>query len=108
MNSSDALAKLIFQKEALHDCSLEDLQAISEAYPYFAPVQLLLAEKLKANGGSSYNEQLEKISLHFSNPLWLDFLLNGSKKDSMPIPDNENANSNEAIEIEVKDERVSV
>jgi hypothetical protein len=104
MNTADALVKSIFQRESLQDCSLDELQAIAREYPYFVPVQLLLAEKLRTNNNASYNEQLKKISLHFNNPLWLDFLLNGSKTEPMTGSENKNANSNKAIDREVRQE----
>ncbi|HEY1872414.1 MAG TPA: hypothetical protein VGG71_15225 [Chitinophagaceae bacterium] len=79
MNTADTLANFIFKKNSLDDCSLEELQAIDKEYPYFKPVQFLLTEKLKTIDEDLYNHQLQKLSLHFHNPLWLDFLLNGYK-----------------------------
>src|SRR5215467_4907883 len=79
MNTADTLANSIFQKNSLDDCSLEELQAIAKEYPYFKPAQFLLAEKLKAIDEDLYNQQLQKLSLQFYNPLWLDFLLNLDK-----------------------------
>jgi DNA mismatch repair ATPase MutL len=66
----------------------------------------LLAEKLKVSNEELYNEQLKKLSLHFSNPLWLDFLLNGYKKEPMLSPENENVNSIETIGTEERQEYV--
>jgi hypothetical protein len=71
-----ALVRSIFQKESLDDCSLEELQAMASQYSYFTPVQFLLAEKLRTTDEKLYKEQLQKLSLHFNNPLWLDHLLN--------------------------------
>jgi len=106
MNTADALVKSIFQKETLHDCTLEELQNIARQYPYFTPAQLLLAEKLKVSNKELYNEQLKKLSMHFSNPLWLDFLLNGYKTEPMLSPENENVNSIETIGTEESQEYV--
>jgi hypothetical protein len=88
--NKDALVASIFQKGSLDDCSLEELQAVARQYPSFAPIQILIAEKLKAGGGNSYIEQLEKLSLYINNPLWLDFLLNGYETQSMTSPENGN------------------
>ncbi|MFI5185451.1 MAG: hypothetical protein ACHQF0_01880 [Chitinophagales bacterium] len=109
MNSTDPLVRSIFQKESLHDCSLEELQTIARQYPYFAPAQFLLTEKLRSTDESLYNQQLEKLSLHFNNPLWLDFLLNGYKtKPIFPI-ENENSDSPEpAIASEQSREHIEV
>ena len=81
METVTALVRSIFQKESLDDCSLEELQAMARQYSYFTPVQFLLAEKLKTTDQKLYKEQLQKLSLHFNNPLWLDHLLNSYKTE---------------------------
>ena len=86
METVTALVRSIFQKESLDDCSLEELQAMARRYSYFTPVQFLLAEKLKTRDEKLYKEQLQKLSLHFNNPLWLDYLLNPDKTEELPIP----------------------
>jgi hypothetical protein len=81
MENVTALVRSIFHKESLDDCSLEELQAMARQYSYFTPVQLLLAEKLRTTDENLYREQLQKLSLHFNNPLWLDYLLNSYKTE---------------------------
>jgi hypothetical protein len=81
MENVTALVRSIFHKESLDDCSLEELQAMARQYFYFTPVQLLLAEKLRTTDENLYREQLQKLSLHFNNPLWLDYLLNSYKTE---------------------------
>jgi len=81
METVTALVRSIFQKESLDDCSLEELQAMARQYSYFTPVQFLLAEKLRSTDENLYKEQLQKLCLHFNNPLWLDHLLNSYKAD---------------------------
>lgn len=81
MENVTALVRSIFHKESLDDCSLEELQAMARQYSYFTPVQFLLAEKLRTTDENLYNEQLQKLSLHFNNPLWLDYLLNSYKTE---------------------------
>src|SRR6266478_3142425 len=93
MNTIDTLVKAIFQKESLDDCSLEELQTLARQYSYFTPVQLLLAEKLSSENENLYKEQLQKLALHFNNPLWLDYLLNGYETGIMIEPGTENKNS---------------
>ena len=83
MNTINTLVKAIFQKESLDDCSLEELQTLARQYSYFTPVQLLLAEKLSLENENLYKKQLQKLALHFNNPFWLDYLLNGYKKGIM-------------------------
>jgi hypothetical protein len=88
MSAIVTLVKSIFQKESLQDCSIEELQNISGQYSYFAPVQFLLAEKLRSGEENLYAEQLQNLSLHFSNPLWLDYLLNGYKSEIISEAEN--------------------
>jgi hypothetical protein len=83
METVTALVRSIFQKESLDDCSLEELQAMAHQYSYFTPVQFLLAEKLRTADENLYKEQLQKLSLHFNNPLWLDYLLNAYKAEDL-------------------------
>jgi hypothetical protein len=85
METVTALVRSIFQKESLENCSLEELQAMARQYSYFTPVQFLLAEKLKTTDENLYREQLQKLSLHFNNPLWLDYLLNSDKTEGSII-----------------------
>jgi hypothetical protein len=86
MKTVTALVRSIFQKESLDDCSLEELQAMARQYSYFTPVQFLLAEKLKTRDENLYKEQLQKLSLHFNNPLWLDYLLSACKAEDLNVP----------------------
>ena len=83
MKTTAVLVKSLFQRDSLDDCSIEELRAILRQYPYFTPVQLLLAEKLKSAGNPSYQEEVQNLSLHFNNPLWLDYLLNGYSEEQV-------------------------
>jgi hypothetical protein len=87
------LVKSVFQKESLHDCSVEELQTITRQYPYFTPAQLLLAEKLKSADDNLHKEQMQKLSLYFNNPMWLDYLVNGHKPEITVEPQNETLHS---------------
>src|SRR5260221_11356239 len=90
MNSViDQLAKSILQKDSLGQCSIDELQQLTDQYPYFSAAQLLLAKKLSieshSENGERYKQQLQKTSLLFYNPLWLEYLLNGTG-DAETIP----------------------
>jgi len=87
------LVKSLFQKESLHDCSVEELQSVAGQYPYFTPAQLLLAEKLKSEDGNLHKEQMQKLSLYFNNPMWLDYLVNGHQPEITVEPQNETLHS---------------
>src|SRR5215510_3826739 len=86
MDAIATLVRSIFQKDSLQECSVEELESLAREYPYFTPVQFLLAQKLKLVDETLYKEQLQKLSLHFSNPLWLDYLLNGYDEVSVIEP----------------------
>jgi hypothetical protein len=79
MNDSiQQLVKSVLQKKSLAECTVSELQQLAERYPYFSAGQLLLAQKLKDEFPKKYQSQLEKASLYFSNPLWMDYIINQS------------------------------
>jgi hypothetical protein len=80
------LANSLFQKATLDDCSIEEIRNAADQYPYSSPFQLLLVEKLKATDGQLYNQQLQKLALHFNNPLWVDHLLHPEKGSGELFP----------------------
>lgn len=59
----------------LSTIGVDDLQQIANDFPYFAPAQFLLALKQKEQSSYSYNGQIQKAALHFSNLLWLQYQL---------------------------------
>jgi hypothetical protein len=81
-------------KKPLHECSLDELQQIAEQYPYFGPVQLLLAKKLStasiddADISGQYEEQVQKASLYFQNRPWLHHLLNDTGNIGSAVSDH--------------------
>ncbi|MCU7549098.1 hypothetical protein OCK74_08225 [Chitinophagaceae bacterium LB-8] len=76
------ISQQILQKD-LSNCSLEELQQLSEQYPFFAPAQFLLARKLKENNSPAYAQQFQKAALYHHNSLELDFLINDQDYDSI-------------------------
>ena len=54
---------------------IDDLFHIANEYPYFSPVQFLLALKQKEQSSHSFNYQIQKAALYFSNPMWLQYQL---------------------------------
>ena len=91
------LVKSVFKKNSLSECSIEELQELVHQHPYFSPAQLLLAKKMKEEKDPDYPDQLQKTSLYFLNPLWLDHLLNETgKAEIIPASEQEKTLSNEA------------
>jgi hypothetical protein len=69
------LVRSVLKKDSLRDCTIEELQKLAAEYPYFSPAQFLLVQKLKETNQELYKDQVQKLSLHFYNPLWLDHIL---------------------------------
>jgi hypothetical protein len=59
----------------LSDVSVDDLLQLVNEHPYFAPAQLALAARFKADNDSHYTGQLQKTALYFNNITWLSYLL---------------------------------
>lgn len=80
--------KVLFHLTGSRDLSQveeESLAKLANSYPYFTPVQFLLASKLKETNSSIFTTQAQKTGLYFTNPYWLHYLLN-EKKQSMELP----------------------
>lgn len=88
-NIANQLAQSLFKKNTLQECSRWELEILADKYPYFGIAQFLLAGKLKQEGAEAYKKQVQKTSLYFTNPLWLDYTLNNepaSLQPSMEVP----------------------
>lgn len=64
-----ALAYRLFGKSSIDECGLQDIRTLAERYPYFAPAQFLLLEKLKRTGSEEYQAQSQKAVLYYHNPI---------------------------------------
>jgi hypothetical protein len=71
----DQLAFSVLKKNSLQECSLEELRVLTKEYPYYPAVQLLYTALLKETKSSDYKNELQKTSLFFNSPLWLENLL---------------------------------
>ena len=69
------LIQSVAGKPSLHDCSIYELQQLTNQYPYFGPAQFLLVKKLKEENSSSLNEYIGKAGLYFQDTLWYYRLL---------------------------------
>ena len=77
----------LFRKNSLEECSAEEIEDLAKQYPYFSSAQLLLSAKQKQTNHQEFEKQLLATSLHVSNPLWLNHLLNSkpSKKEKITV-----------------------
>ncbi|MEJ0104503.1 MAG: hypothetical protein WDO19_18920 [Bacteroidota bacterium] len=71
---ANQLVQSLFKKNSLQDCSRWELEILAEHYPYFGIAQLLVTGKLKEEDTEAYKKQVQKTSLYFTNPLWLDYI----------------------------------
>ena len=112
---ANQLVQVLFKKNSLQDCSRWELEILADKYPYFGIAQLLVSGKLKEENKEDYEKQVQKTSLYFTNPLWLDYILNkkngaepavteptSKKIDIAPVKEVEEPDSivNETIETE--------
>jgi hypothetical protein len=104
-NQLDQLAFSILKKNKLQDCFPDELMDFAKKYPYYPVPRLLLASSLKQTNSADYNQELQKTSLYFNNPLWLDFVLENSDVAEMKSIDEpefpqvsfEDANNDEMV-----------
>lgn len=70
----NALAQLL-GKSSAEECSFEELQQLTSQYPYFAPAQFLLLQKLKTEGLANVEAQHQKAVLYHNDPLLFDYFI---------------------------------
>src|SRR4051812_29913413 len=68
-----ALAQFLLGKPSLEECSLDELQHLTKRYPYFAPAQFLLLQKLKTSGSPDAEAQQRKAVLFYHDPLQFEY-----------------------------------
>ncbi|MFT3948103.1 MAG: hypothetical protein QM763_14120 [Agriterribacter sp.] len=71
----DNIPAHLFQKQTLEDIDVRDIEQLTGKYPYYAPVQYLLAKKYQQLRDEKYDDQARKAALYFVNPHWLNALL---------------------------------
>jgi hypothetical protein len=74
-----ALAQRLFGKATIEDCNLEEVKNLAQRFPYFAPAQFLLLEKLKQEGSEEYSSQLQKSILYYHNPLEFQYFIDSDR-----------------------------
>ena len=74
LSQEKALYYLTGQTEINHR-SQDTIQQLSDAYPYFAPAQCLLAYQFKKDEHPMVVLQTLKTALYFTNPYWLQYQL---------------------------------
>lgn len=73
------LAQQLFGKASVDECSLQEVKDLANRYPYFAPAQFLLLEKLKKENAPEYTAQLQKSVLFYHNPLEFEYFISSDR-----------------------------
>lgn len=68
----------LFQESSLEAVSRERLESFVAEYPSFGIGHYLLSRKLQAEGDDRFAEKTQLTNLYFSNPFWLQWLLESS------------------------------
>jgi len=73
------LAQQLFGKSSIDECNLQDIRDLAKLYPYFAPAQFLLLEKLKRENSPEYSTQLQKAVLYYHDPLEFEYFISSGR-----------------------------
>lgn len=74
-NGRESLAQAVTGKPSVHDCSLEELRALTHRHPYYAPAQFLLFRKLKSTSDPDASHQQGKAILYYPEPLLFKYFI---------------------------------
>lgn len=85
----------VFFSTPFKEVSTEELQSLSQKYPYCASTQLLLSQKLHQEDHPDYQKQWEKTLLYINTPLLLQHFINTT---------SENASTESADVLPVKED----
>lgn len=108
MNSAiQQLVQSFLQKDDLQQCSVQELQQLAAKYPYSAAIQLLVAQKIKAEHDGSPGMEQPANDIYFHNPFWVDQLLNEKGTVSIKTKEKELLTAPEPV-FEVKEEEAKI
>lgn len=94
------LAQQLFGKSSIDECDLQEIKNLADRYPYFAPAQFLLLEKLKKENAPEYSAQLQKAVLYYHDPLEFEYFISSDRFET-EVDFEEN---NQPSEIDFKQE----
>lgn len=98
----DSIVHHFFQKSNLEDTGLHQLEQFVNDFPYCAPAQLLLAKKYQRSGDPLFAEQACKAAIFFTNPHWLNDLLN--PEETQAIAENPDEKADALLSSDIADE----
>jgi hypothetical protein len=73
--STQHIIRHLFRVESLEEVSRQQLEELVETYPSFGIGRYLLSRKLQTENADHFNEETQKTNLYFTNPFWLQWLL---------------------------------
>ena len=74
-----ALAHRLLGKATIEECDLQEVKDLVQRFPYFAPAQFLLLEKLKQEESEAYPAQLQKSILYYHDPLSFQYFIDSDR-----------------------------
>jgi hypothetical protein len=84
--STQHIIRHLFRAESLEEVSRQQLEELVEEYPSFGVGRYLLSRKLQAEAADHFNEETQKTNLYFTNPFWLQWLLQDAARPVDGIP----------------------
>lgn len=95
----DNFMQKFFQTNRLEEADVMNMEQMVLQYPYYAPLQYILAKKYRQVDNNRYKIQITKTAIFFSNPHWLnDLLLSNGKTSSKDNFVNTGINVTEPVE----------
>ena len=73
--STQHIIRHLFRVESLEEVSRQQLEELVETYPSFGVGRYLLSRKLQDEKADHFGEETQKTNLYFTNPFWLQWLL---------------------------------
>ena len=71
----DNFMQKFFQANRLEEADVMNIEQLVRQYPFYAPLQYILAKKYRQVDNIQYKHQITKTAIFFSNPHWLNDLL---------------------------------
>lgn len=94
-----ALAHQYLGKNILEDCTISEVESLAQRYPYSAPVQFLLLQKMKQEGHPGYEAQYQKSVLYYHDPILFEYFIYPEKFYTQVQPANNETSENYKSEI---------
>src|SRR3954471_15388906 len=77
--STQHIVRHLFRVESLEEVSRQQLEELVATHPFFGVGRYLLSRKLQAESADNFVEETQKTNLYFTNPFWLQWLLQDAK-----------------------------